>query len=1174
MSSILEILEKKSAPNRKKGVQIIVPGEGQIAVTATVIDRRDSGYDRTALLRKLANRGIAVTSLGDRPGRPKSQPRGPAQPEPPAETATSAASPAAVRAPTRAPEVSGEAAGVVRRPIKIKKLSKRVKLGKKIQKGTITLARKPVAVTTGKTSAKQRRTILDAPESMIKIGRTTIGARLHPTPPPIKIRASSYYRNNREIFVNFINGLFEPYKDALLKETDNISCDKKAGKFTLLTHQEIVRDYMSLYTPYRGLLLYHGLGAGKTCASIAIAESIKTSASIALAEGLKTTGEVVIMTPASLRTNYIKELKICGAPLYRLNQFWEFIKTDGKPGLERALASTLNIGSRAVAEQGGAWFVNAKKASNYDKLSANEKISLNAQIDLMISAKYQFINYNGLRASHLDALTKGGTVSNPFDNKVVVIDEAHNFVSRIVNKLGRDGSLSLKLYEFLLDANDCRIVFLTGTPIINYPNELAVLFNMLRGYIKTYVFYLDVQTTRRINQQTIENMFKSTNTYDYIEYNVSAKSLTVTRNPFGFISKRQRNLYDGVVWKGVPSVRQDQYGSEGFVRLVKGILQKNDVKVVKVEEKKFKALPDTLEGFRALFIDSATGDIKNNNLLKRRILGLTSYFRSAQESLLPRFDIHKDLAVELIPMSDYQFGIYEAARAEERDREKKNARRRGGQASGAGPAGAAGQAGAAPNQGGDGNYETSISNYRIFSRSFCNFVFPRAIGRPLPQEGADIGKILDAPGADEDTLDVISLDEKIANVDGRYELDDRAALEKLNAATTDTSYERRIEQAIEALRAKASEYLSPRGLKVYSPKFLEMLNNIEDKDNRGLHLVYSQFRTLEGIGIFKMVLEQNGYAQFKISKGAGGAWKIVKDSKDEGKPMFALYTGTEEAEEKEIIRNIFNGTWDNVPTNIAKELRGSAASNRYGEVIKVFMITSSGAEGITLRNVRFVHIMEPYWHPVRIEQVIGRARRICSHQDLPVEDRTVNVFMYLMKFTNEQLVPEVAKGGMASEDLLSKDVSKLDKRTPFTSDQALYEISQIKENVNRQLLRAVKESAMDCGIHVRDGDKEDLICLSFGSVNPNTFTTTPALTVEREFDVQQERNLEKITWSAIGITIRKRRYAFRPDYEKARTGKIYDYDSYLRARNVGGDPILRGYLKKDEKTGKIKTVGI
>ena len=46
------------------------------------------------------------------------------------------------------------------------------------------------------------------------------------------------------------------------------------------------------------------------------------------------------------------------------------------------------------------------------------------------------------------------------------------------------------------------------------------------------------------------------------------------------------------------------------------------------------------------------------------------------------------------------------------------------------------------------------------------------------------------------------------------------------------------------------------------------------------------------------------------------------------------------------------------------------------------MITASGAEGISLKNVRFVHIMEPYWHPVK-RQVIGRARRICSHADLP-----------------------------------------------------------------------------------------------------------------------------------------------------------------------------------------------
>ena len=66
------------------------------------------------------------------------------------------------------------------------------------------------------------------------------------------------------------------------------------------------------------------------------------------------------------------------------------------------------------------------------------------------------------------------------------------------------------------------------------------------------------------------------------------------------------------------------------------------------------------------------------------------------------------------------------------------------------------------------------------------------------------------------------------------------------------------------------------------------------------------------------------------------------------------------------------------------------------------MITSSGSEGIDLKNVRFVHILDPYWHPVRTEQVIGRARRICSHHLLPEALRTVKVYLYIMTFSQKQ----------------------------------------------------------------------------------------------------------------------------------------------------------------------------
>ena len=66
------------------------------------------------------------------------------------------------------------------------------------------------------------------------------------------------------------------------------------------------------------------------------------------------------------------------------------------------------------------------------------------------------------------------------------------------------------------------------------------------------------------------------------------------------------------------------------------------------------------------------------------------------------------------------------------------------------------------------------------------------------------------------------------------------------------------------------------------------------------------------------------------------------------------------------------------------------------------MISSSGAEGINLHNVRQVHITEPFWNETVIKQVIGRAFRQCKHADLPLEDRTVDVFRYILTRENKK----------------------------------------------------------------------------------------------------------------------------------------------------------------------------
>jgi len=206
----------------------------------------------------------------------------------------------------------------------------------------------------------------------------------------------------------------------------------------------------------------------------------------------------------------------------------------------------LSITESFVRKHGGAWFVNVAKEPNYEELGTQEKIVLNEQIDEMIRAKYQFINYNGLQKQHLSSLTNGGKI-NPFDNRVVIIDEAHNFVSRIVNKLSKPNSLSMKLYEYLLSAENCRVVLLTGTPIINYPNELGILFNILRGYIRSYRFKLSIRQKGKVTQKTIEQVLGSFNVQDYVEYNPSSDELIITRNPFGFVNTRNRDgLYEGI----------------------------------------------------------------------------------------------------------------------------------------------------------------------------------------------------------------------------------------------------------------------------------------------------------------------------------------------------------------------------------------------------------------------------------------------------------------------------------------------------------------------------------------------------------------------------------------------------------------------------------------------------
>ena len=873
-------------------------------------------------------------------------------------------------------------------------------------------------------------------------------------------KISPYYMSNRRIFIQKLGALFKSHADELAEVVDeDVSCENRTSKsFDLMTHQKVVADYLNTYTPYRGLLIYHGLGSGKTCTSIAIAE------------GMKTDKQIVVMTPASLKTNFFSELKKCGDAIYRRKQHW--VKRVPATKVEAdTIAEALSLDPELVQRK-GVWLMNVKLESNFDTLSSAEQSEIDQQLDQMIRTKYQDINYNGLNQNILKRLTKDSTI-NPFDGKVVIIDEAHNFISRIVNKLNARDSLNYQLYEYLLSAVDTKIVCLTGTPIINYPNEIAILFNILHGYIKTWMFPITVKTTDKVDKEYIMRLFSKERfaIYDYLEY--SGSQLTITRNPYGFVNVRKKTTKEDAdemsAYGGVALNPEGNISDVDFEDRVVRILGRAGLDVSRrgISVENIKSLPDDTANFLKLFVDPETGNLNNSELLKRRILGLTSYFRSAQEQLLPKYEKDTDFQIIRVEMSDYQMTKYAEVRNLERDREKKKKTKKVG----------------------EDLFETK-SSYRIWSRETCNFVFPEMVERPGMIKPFDFADAL--KGAE---------DEK------------GAALKKHIEAVEETADVEQSATALAKLVENGDAVLSKEGLAKYSPKFLNILENIEDPQNIGLHLLYSQFRTLEGIGILKIILEYHGFVELRLVKTATGEWDV--GDIEPGKQRFALYTGTETAEEKEILRHIYNSNWDQVSSSLRERLTLIAPNNYMGDIIKLFMITAAGAEGINLENTRFVHIVEPYWHPVRSEQVIGRARRICSHKNLPRELQNIHVFLYLT------VMSEAQKNSRDNIQIITQDLSRRDQRTPVTTDEYLYEIANMKEAVNSQILKAVKETAIDCSLYK---NTENLVCYGTQIVRSNEFSSVPNL--EEDATQKNALNFNKQRAKLIEVSIAGKMYLF------------------------------------------------
>ena len=403
--------------------------------------------------------------------------------------------------------------------------------------------------------------------------------------------------------------------------------------------------------------------------------------------------------------------------------------------------------------------------------------------------------------------------------------------------------------------------------------------------------------------------------------------------------------------------------------------------------------PKSEAQFNQYYISLSVGGMETLNPLyknnfQRRILGLVSYYIGAT----PDYFAKKVVTYVDIPMSKYQDEIYDYFSQLEDSFQKKSKR---------------------------------SQTYMSYTRQSCNFVFP-AMGQGLTGENRPRPRNFKLA----DRIDKGDLDIEEEKTDKYYDVSDYLNqidkfVNSFDAYLTTKLYSDKekkytIADDIKKIRENHNYNLIEfynkekqkselfEALYACSAKYLTIILHI--LRSPGPVLVYSNYVLMEGLQIFKMYSKYFGFTSFKDNNTGTPGFRYIE------------YHGGIDKEER--FKNVekFN-----------------VIENKKGDVVKFIMISPAGAEGLSLKNTRQVHIIEPYWHEVRIKQMVGRAIRLCSHKDLPKNERVVEVFRY--------------------KSIRSTPNKKM------STDQLIESIARSKEGLIQSFEDAIKESAIDCELY-------------------------------------------------------------------------------------------------------------
>lgn len=215
-----------------------------------------------------------------------------------------------------------------------------------------------------------------------------------------------------------------------------------------------------------------------------------------------------------------------------------------------------------------------------------------------------------------------------------------------------------------------------------------------------------------------------------------------------------------------------------------------------------------------------------------------------------------------------------------------------------------------------------------------------------------------------------------------------------------------------AVEKTYGDIFAPTQIGEYSAKIARML---EEAKGEGIILIYSQYLESGAVPL-ALALERAGY----VRRDGPSLWDANGPAPPQERGGYVLITGDKTLS----------------PNNKASVAMATTRDNARGEKVKIVVISQTGSQGVDLRAIRQVHLLDPWYNLGRVAQIVGRARRRCSHVDLPPDQRNVSLYFYGTRLRNRE----------------------------EAADVYVYSLASDKAEEGGRITRALKERSVDCWV--------------------------------------------------------------------------------------------------------------